>query len=141
MKRFFIIAASMMLSISLFSQQGNTSNAAVRALEIESLVPMFFYGGFQAGIGYRHNNFRIRLTVINGGSFDLESGLFSSAGEFKRFYNTSPAVIVGYNVWRDLELYAFSKFHSFAIEQTSTGMRQNMRTYDFGLGIGYLLCI
>lgn len=35
-----------------------------QALEVESLFPMFFYGGYHFAVGYRYKKFRVR--VING---------------------------------------------------------------------------
>lgn len=111
---------------------------AQQALEAESLFPMFFTGGFHAAIGYRYGKFRLRVSVINGGDYDAEpAGLDNQKENFKRFYKTSPGFFLGYNVWRNLETYTFVEMHTFAIEQKATGMRQNIRSNDFGGGVSY----
>lgn len=109
-----------------------------QALEVESLVPMFLTGGYHFALCYRYKKFRVRASVINGGTYDAEPvGLQNSSADFKRFYKTSPGIFLGYNVWRNLELYTYVEKHTFEIEQKSTGVRQNMHTTDFGCAISY----
>jgi hypothetical protein len=109
-----------------------------QAIEVESLVPMFFTGGFHFAVGYRYDKFRLRASVINGGSYNAEpAGIHNSSDEFKRFYRTSPGVFLGYNVWKNLEVYTFLEFHTFGIEQKSSGLQKNIRSNDFGGGISY----
>jgi len=109
-----------------------------RALEIESLVPMFFTGGYHFAIGYRYHKFRIRASVINGGTYNAETaGINNSSPEFKRYYTTSPGIFFGYNVWKNLEVYTYLEFHTFAITQTNTGTVKNIKSTDTGLGISY----
>lgn len=108
------------------------------AVEVETLFPMYFYGGFHVGVCYRYKHFRFRVSVINGGSYDAEpAGIPNAADEYSRFYKTSPGFFAGYNVWKNLEAYLFLEFHTFCIEQKSTGMRQDIHSTDFGGGISY----
>lgn len=108
------------------------------AFEVESLVPMFLSGGYHFAIGYRYKRFRVRLSVINGGSYDAETaGVNNSSADFKRFYKTSPGLFLGYNLWRNLELYTYLEDHTFEIEQKSTGIRKNLHSTDTGLGLSY----
>ena len=108
------------------------------AIELESLVPMFLTGGFHIGVGYRYERFRVRLSVINGGSYDAETaGVNNSSADFKRYYKTSPGLFLGYNLWRNLELYSYLEAHTFEIEQKSTGIRKDMHSLDTGLGLSY----
>jgi hypothetical protein len=108
------------------------------AVEVESLVPMFLTGGYHIGVGYRYERFRVRLSVINGGSYDAETaGVNNSSADFKRFYKTSPGLFLGYNLWRNLELYSYLEAHTFEIEQKSTGIRKDMHSLDTGLGLSY----
>jgi len=138
MKRIFIITASVLLTVNLFAQESNTQKGSKQALEVESLFPMFFTGGFHLGLGYRYNDFRIRVSVINGGSYNAETaGLNNSSDNFKRYYKTSPGIFFGYNVWKDLELYTYTEFHTFEIEQKSTGIKKDLHSVDFGGGVGY----
>jgi len=108
------------------------------AIELESLVPMFFTGGYHVAVGYRYKKFRIRASVINGGTYDAEkAGIKNSSPEFKRYYTLSPGVFFGYNLWKNLELYTYLEFHTFEITQTSSGDKQDMKSTDTGLGISY----
>lgn len=108
------------------------------AVEVESLVPMFLTGGYHFAVGYRYERFRVRLSVINGGSYDAETaGINNSSADFKRFYKTSPGLFLGYNLWRNLELYSYLEAHTFEIEQKSTGIRKDMHSIDTGLGLSY----
>jgi len=114
------------------------SYKAKQAIEVESLFPMFFYGGYHVGVGYRYNKFRVRVSVINGGSYDAEpAGLNNSSPEFYRYYKTSPGLFLGYNVWRNLEVYSFLEFHTFEIEQAATGLTRDIHSTDFGGGVSY----
>lgn len=123
--------------VSLFKQF--PANYDVKqAIEVESLFPMFFTGGYHFGLGYRYKKIRVRVSVINGGSYNAEpAGISNSAGNFKRYYKTSPGFFAGYNVWKNLEVYAFLEYHTFKIEQKSTGQCQDLKSVDFGPGIGY----
>lgn len=112
--------------------------AVSQALEVESLVPMFLTGGYHFALGYRYKKFRIRASVINGGTYNAETaGLKNSSAEFKRYYTTSPGVFLGYNVWKNLEVYTYLEFHTFEITQISTGMKKDLKSTDSGLGVSY----
>ncbi len=117
----------------------NPANYQVKqAVEIESLFPMFFYGGYHVGVGYRYERFRVRLSVINGGTYDAETaGANNSSPDYKRYYKTSPGFFLGYNLWKNLELYGYYEKHTFQIEQVSSGEKSNIKSNDFGLGVSY----
>lgn len=144
-KRFFLCVMLMLSSLGLWAQRDSVKMEVPArtwnvksAIEVESLVPMFMTGGFHVGIGYRFDRFRVRLSVINGGSYDAEkAGINNSSNDFKRFYKTSPGFFFGYNVWRNLELYSYLELHTFEIEQKSTGIRKNLYSTDTGLGLSY----
>lgn len=141
MKKIIIggIAISILLSFNLSAQEEvNHPSSSKQALEIESLFPMFISGGFHIGVGYRYNKFRVRASVINGGDYNAEkAGINNSSKEFKRHYKTSPGIFLGYNVWRNLEIYTYCEFHTFQIEQKSTGIKKDIFSLDYGGGIGY----
>jgi hypothetical protein len=108
------------------------------AIEVESLFPMFFYGGYHVGVCYRYKHFRFRVSVINGGTYDAESaGISNSSAEYSRYYKTSPGFFAGYNVWKNLETYLFLELHTFRITQKSTGMTGDIHSVDMGGGISY----
>jgi hypothetical protein len=143
-----IILALTLVTINLFSQSDSTASSfwnpkpanyeAKQALEVESLVPMFFTGGYHYAICYRYDKFRLRVSVINGGTYDAEpAGLTNSKANFKRFYKTSPGFFFGYNAWRNLELYTYLELHTFGIEQKSSGIEKNIHSTDFGGGLSY----
>lgn len=103
---------------------------------------MFLTGGYHFALCYRYKKFRVRASIINGGNYDAEpAGISNSSTEFKRFYKTSPGFFFGYNVWKNLELYTYLEFHTFEIEQQSSGLRQDMHSTDTGCGISYQLFI
>ena len=109
-----------------------------QALEVESLFPMFFYGGWHVGVGYRYERFRLRVSVINGGDYNADvQSLDGAIDGYKRYYTTSPGIFLGYNVWKNLEVYGYYERHTFEVEQTSTGEKQDIPSNDFGLGISY----
>lgn len=138
----FIMLSSLLAqtdSIRCLSSDSETKTYNVKqACEIESLFPMFITGGFHAGLGYRYEKIRVRVSVINGGDYDAEpAGTENSSGDFKRFYKTSPGLFLGYNIWKNLEAYSFLEFHTFEIEQKSTGLKKDIHSTDFGGGVSY----
>ncbi len=147
-KQIFILSVLVLSTTSIFAQidsiKGSFWNPiphmyeAKQAIEVESLFPMFITGGYHVGLGYRYNNFRVRVSVINGGTYDAESaGTKNSSPDFKRYYKTSPGLFLGYNVWRNLELYSYLELHTFEIEQISTGLKRDIHSTDIGGGISY----
>jgi hypothetical protein len=109
-----------------------------QAFEVESLFPMFLTGGYHVCLGYRYDKFRVRISVINGGSYDAEpAGTKNSSPNFKRYYITSPGFFLGYNIWKNLELYTYLELHTFEIEQKSTGLKRDIHSTDIGGGISY----
>lgn len=117
----------------------NPRNYEVKhAFEAESLFPMFLTGGYHIGLGYRYEKFRVRVSVINGGTYDCEAaGTVNFSPEFKRYYKTSPGLFLGYNIWKNLELYTYLELHTFEIEQKSTGLKRDIHSTDVGGGISY----
>ncbi len=118
--------------------ENNTTYNVKNAFEVESLVPMFITGGCHFAVCYRIDDFRFRVSVINGGKYDTEpAGLNNSKNEFKRYYKTSPGFFAGYNVWKGLELYSYIEFHTFEIEHKKSGLKKDLKSIDYGAGISY----
>lgn len=143
---FLVVLVSMATSIaaqnetksSTFFRPSPRNYEVKQAFEVESLVPMFFTGGYHFAICYRYDKFRFRFSVINGGTYDAEpAGLVNSSPEFKRYYKTSPGIFLGYNIWKNLELYTYLELHTFGIKQVSSGDMKNIHSTDFGGGISY----
>jgi hypothetical protein len=146
--KFFLFVAFIVFATTIQAQSDSTQRTflkphprnyeAKQAFEVESLFPMFLSGGYHVGLGYRYNNFRVRVSVINGGSYDAEpAGTVNSSPDFKRYYKTSPGLFLGYNVWRNLEVYTYLELHTFEIEQASTGLTRDIHSTDIGGGISY----
>ena len=148
MSKYLVYAVLLLNSINL-SAQSDTGKSTFwhpkprnyevkHALEVESLFPMFFTGGYHFAVGYRYKRFRVRFSVINGGTYNAETaGLNGKPAEFNRFYETSPGIFLGYNIWKNLDLYTYVESHTFTIQQRSTGIEKDTHTYDFGLGTSY----
>jgi hypothetical protein len=76
--------------------------------------------------------------VINGGTYDAETaGINNSSNNFKRYYKTSPGIFLGYNVWKNLEVYTYLESHTFQIEQKSTGIKKDVDSFDTGAAVSY----
>lgn len=139
--KLFLVAT--ILSVVSYSAQESEFKISKKyeikhAVEVESLFPMFFTGGFHVAAGYRYEKFRIRASIINGGDYSAEkAGVNNSSDDFKRYYKTSPGIFLGYNVWKNLDVYAFTEFHKFEVEQKETGIKKDLKTIDFGGGVGY----
>jgi hypothetical protein len=80
----------------------------------------------------------VRVSVINGGSYNADNQAVGETDDgYKRYYTTSPGFFLGYNVWKNLEAYAYYERHTFEIEQMATGEKQDLPSNDFGIGISY----
>lgn len=148
MKKLIVLILLQATVLSLFAQTDTVKCSfwhpaprnyrAKQALEVESLFPMFITGGYHFAVGYRYKNFRIRASVINGGTYNAETaGINNSSSHFKRYYKTSPGVFLGYNVWKNLEVYTYLEAHTYQIEQKSTGIRKDLYSTDYGVGVSY----
>jgi len=112
--------------------------AIKQAIELESIVPMFFTGRYRFAVGYRYFKFSVRASIINGGTYDAEKvGLKNSPSIFKRFYYTSPGIFLGYNVWRNLGVYTYFESRTLIVKQTSTGIEKKVKSIDTGLGLSH----
>jgi hypothetical protein len=151
-KHMFVLSLLVLTATAIIAQPDSTRGTfwkpvprmyeVKQAVEVESLFPMFLTGGYHVGVGYRYNKFRVRLSVINGGSYDAEpAGTVNSSPDFKRYYKTSPGIFLGYNVWRNLEAYSYLELHTFGIEQVSTGLTRDIHSTDIGGGISYQLFV
>ncbi len=147
-KKIMVFTLLLLGTISIFAQtdsiKGNFLKPfprmyeAKQAFEVESLFPMFLSGGYHLGVGYRYNKFRIRISVINGGTYDAEpAGTKNASPDYKRYYKTSPGFFFGYNIWRNLEIYSYLELHTFEIEQKSTGLKKDIHSTDIGGGVSY----
>lgn len=142
----FVALASLAATVSAQSDstvgtlwKPNTPNYKVKhAFEVESLVPMFFTGGFHFAVCYRFERFRFRASVINGGSYNADNQALGDVNDgYERYYTTSPGFFMGYNVWKNLEIYGYYERHTFKVEQLSTGENQDILSNDAGIGISY----
>lgn len=125
-------------SIGTFWKPSPRNYQVKQAFEVESLFPMFLYGGFHFGVGYRYERFRIRLSVINGGTYNADTQSIDGSIEgYKRYYTTSPGIFLGFFVWKNLDIYGYYEWHTFEIEQTSTGELSEIPSHDFGIGVSY----
>jgi len=147
-KQFFLFVALVCVATTISAQSDSTGGTfwkpnprnyeVKQALEVESLVPMFLTGGYHFGVGYRYDKFRVRVSVINGGTYNADVQAVSGTVDgYKRYYTTSPGFFIGYNVWKNLEVYGYYERHTFEIEQMETGEKQDLPSNDFGIGVSY----
>jgi hypothetical protein len=147
-KQIFLFVAMVTLATTISAQSDTTGETfwkpkprnyeVKQAFEIESLVPMFFTGGYHFALGYRYEKFRFRASVINGGAYNADAQAVGDVDEgYKRYYTTSPGFFLGYNVWKNLEVYGYYERHTFEVEQMATGEKQDLPSNDFGIGISY----
>ena len=147
-KQIFLFVAMFSLATAISAQSDTTTGTfwkpnprnyeVEQAFEVESLVPMFFTGGYHFAVGYRYEKFRFRFSVINGGTYNADAQAVGAVDEgYKRYYTTSPGFFFGYNVWKNLEVYGYYERHTFEVEQMATGEKQDLPSNDFGIGISY----
>jgi len=146
--KFFLLTAFILITTCVQAQTDSVSGTFFKpnprnykvkqAIEVESLFPMFLSGGYHIGVGYRYERFRLRVSVINGGTYDAEpAGTSNSSPDFERYYKTSPGFFFGYNIWRNLEVYTYLELHTFGIKQKSSGLSRDIHSTDIGGGISY----
>jgi hypothetical protein len=147
-KQTLLIVTLAFAAVTISAQSGSTGGTfwkpdprnyeVKQSLEVESLVPMFFTGGYHFGVGYRYEKFRVRVSVINGGTYNADLQAVSGTVDgYKRYYTTSPGFFLGYNVWKNLEVYGYYERHTFEIEQMESGEKQDLPSNDFGIGVSY----
>ena len=147
-KQIVLIVALVFVATTISAQSDSTGGTfwkpkprnyeVKQAFEVESLVPMFFTGGYHFAVGYRYEKFRFRFSVINGGTYNADAQAVGAVDEgYKRYYTTSPGFFFGYNVWKNLETYGYYERHTFEVEQMATGEKQNLPSNDYGIGISY----
>ncbi len=142
------------VSSQLFSQSSDSTDSiwhlfsenkaqVSSAFEVESLFPMFFYGGYHFGIGYRFSDFRIRASVIKGGTYDVEpNGINNSKDSFERYYaKPGYGIFFGYNIWQNWDFYTYIERHTFGITQKASSQELMLYSTDFGFGTSYQLFI
>jgi hypothetical protein len=133
-----ILTAQSDSSTSTFWKPVPRNYSVKHAIEIESLFPMFITGGYHVALGYRYKRIRIRASIINGGKYNAETaGINNSSDRYKRYYTNSPGIFLGYNVWRNLDVYSYLESHTFRITQRSSGLQQDIKSIDSGLGVSY----
>jgi hypothetical protein len=99
---------------------------------------MFFTGGYHFAVCYRYRHFRFRLSIINGGGYNADDQAVGEKNSgYERYYTTSPGFFVGYNVWKNLEVYGYYERHTFKVEQMATGEVQDLPSNDVGIGVSY----
>jgi hypothetical protein len=139
MKQILVFLLILGLAATPAMAADNSTESQPGTWQVESLVPMFFFGGYHAAVGYRQGNFRIRASVIYGGDYDAEqAGADNSANAFKRFYDQGSYGVFGdYFIWKGLHAFVFVESHNWIIESKGNDARNTMSTIDYGPGIGY----
>ncbi len=105
-KQIFLFVAMITLATTISAQSDTVSGSfwkpkprnyeVKQAFEVESLVPMFFTGGYHFAVGYRYHKFRFRASVINGGTYNADAQAVGDVDEgYKRYYTTSPGFFLG----------------------------------------------
>ena len=149
MKKLFLLFVIIAFVTTTISAQSNTIKGTFwkpiprnyevkQAFEVESLVPMFFTGGYHFAVSYRYRKFRLRASVINGGNYNVDvQAISGTVNGYERYYTTSPGIFLGYNLWRNLEIYGYAERHTFKVKQLLTDENENILSTDLGVGIAY----
>jgi hypothetical protein len=136
MKKYTLLAALLFLVATTLLAQTNSPASTFwhpnprnydvkQALEVESLVPMFLTGGYHFAVGYRYRKFRVRVSVINGGTFNADAfGITqTSTGIIKDVKSTDTGVGLAYQFFIGRSFYIQPGVHLY--------LRSN-KTVDFG---------
>lgn len=101
--------------------------------EIESLFPMYFYGGSHLAVGVRGGDVRMRVSCIDGGRYDYEPG----NPIFERNLGTGCGVFLGYFFAPNWEIYLFVEKQNYVVTNRGNRAAQRFDVIDVGPGIGY----
>lgn len=115
-------------------------------VNVESIVPLYFTKGYHVALGFRYKFFRVRTSVIYGGTYDAErSGINDSADSFKRHYDYGGwGFFFGFfpftQRWLDgFHVYVFFEHHRWKIVNKANDQTAKLDSFDMGPGIGYQL--
>ena len=126
------IAASLML-LSIIPMKSYASEDVELTYEFESLVPMYFYGGYHLAAGVRYKAYRFRVSCIDGGNFDYEA----SDNNFERNLGTGCGVFAGYFLNENLHVYGYVENQSYIVTKRNSGIQAKFDVVDIGGGVGY----
>lgn len=101
--------------------------------EIESLFPMYFYGGRHLAVGVRVDDVRIRASCIDGGRYDYEP----DNPTFERNLGTGCGAFLGYFFAPNWEIYLFVEKQNYVVRNRANMATQRFDVIDIGPGIGY----
>ncbi len=120
-----------LLSTLLFSKSAK--------FEIEGIPFAYIYDGYHISLGISNNEYRVRLSCLKIGSYDIEeNSAVNGSKNFERYYDHgSYGLFLGYYIYQGFHIYGFIESHNWKIKNTNTNESSNMKTIDIGPGIGY----
>ncbi len=101
--------------------------------EIESLFPMYFYDGYHLAVGIRINDFRYRISCIDGGDYNYEP----NNDQFERNLGRGCGVFAGYFLDSHWHIYLFLEKQYYTVTKRDSNVSENFDVIDVGPGIGY----
>ncbi|MEQ1534214.1 MAG: hypothetical protein HOO97_02875 [Sideroxydans sp.] len=101
--------------------------------EVESLVPIYFFGGSHAAIGARVDDWRVRTSCIDGGRYDYEP----KNQAVERNLGKGCGVFLGYFFTPNWEVYLFVEKQSYQVTHRTTLETHRFDVIDVGPGVGY----
>ncbi|MDA3957769.1 hypothetical protein [Oceanispirochaeta sp.] len=141
MKKIVLIItfSTLLLSTILLQAEDLETPQNDLSFELESQLPCFFNGGYQASAGIHYDNLRFRLSVMNSGTADFEeSGIDRIASDFERsFSDGSIGFLVDYYLTKCLFVTGAISFNRWEIRSNNSDGKDYMQTLDAGLGLGF----
>ena len=126
------IALSLML-LNMMPNMSYANSGTELTYEIESLLPMYFYGGYHLAVGARYKEYRFRVSCIDGGNFDYER----NDNNFERNLGKGCGLFSGYFLNDNWHIYGFLENQSYIVTKRDSGIKSEFDVIDIGGGIGY----
>ena len=101
--------------------------------ELESLAPIYLFGGYHIAAGVRFGNIRLRTSCIDGGDYDYEP----HNPDFERNLGTGCGLFAGYFFSSHWHAYLYVEKQSYIVTNRLNGASETFDVIDVGPGIGY----
>ena len=137
-RRLIIRACLLFMAAALHAEGPRVGASRPIAIELESQIPCFFFGGYQLSAGIRYERLRLRAGVQDSGRADFEStGLDSRNSGFTRSYDLGS---FSFSADCFLTKYLFATAclgsNRWRVQSRDTEAADELRTLDVGLGLG-----
>jgi len=129
MKKYWLILFLILVGSGTVSAQERKGVS----MELESLVPMYLFGGAHIAVSLNVDNFRFRASCIDGGNYDFEP----NNETFERNLGVGCGVFAGTFLNDNWHIYLFVERQRYIVTKRDSLVQATFDVWDVGPGIGY----